>query len=268
MAVTRKQFDAYARRNATIDASVKRAIDRIWDKLDKSSLESLLLDLSIYLPLIADKFGKVAAVAAAEFYDQSRAVSKVRGEYKATTATGALWKVERDLKYVSKGDFSGDVKSFLTQSVQGAVRDYGRQTIAENSAADEWSDGYTSMPTSENPCAFCQIKSMESYWNYGGKRLEEEVTENAWHLNCSCELVPTFKEMPAWVVDACKGFEDNYYDAADLIKSGEIPEDLQERIDAAREQHAKLVSEGKSDRKWSSFNEITIAMRYQNEGMH
>lgn len=268
MAVTRRQFDAYARRNRQLDAGVRRAIDKLWSQLDKSSMDALLTDLAIYLPLVAEKFGKVAAVAAAEFYDESRKASRAKGSYKATTSTGATWKVGRDIKYAASESFNGDVKSFLTATVQGVVRDYGRQTIAENSAADGWSDGYTSMPTSGNPCAFCQIKSMASYWNYDGRKLEEEVTEDAWHDNCSCELVPTFSEKPQWVVDACKGYEDNYYDAAELVRSGDVPEDLQARIDAAREQHAKLVAEGKSDKKWSSFNEITIAMRYQNEGMH
>lgn len=268
MAVTRRQFDAYARRNARIGAGVKQAIDKLWDKLDKSSLETLALDLSLYLPLLADKFGKVAAVAAAEFYDMSRAAARVKGGYTATTATGATWKVGRDIAYATGGEFAGDVKEFLTSTVQGVVRDYGRQTIAENSAADQWSDGYTSMPTSDNPCAFCQIKSMASMWNYDGRKLEEEVTVDAWHDNCSCELVPTFSEKPQWIVDACKGYEDNYDAAARLVRSGDVPEDLQARIDAAREQHAQLVKSGKSDRKWSSFNEITIAMRYQNEGMH
>ena len=268
MAVTRRQFDAYARRNATIAANVKKAIDRIWDQLDTSSMDALLNDLAIYLPLVAEKFGKVASVAAAEFYDMSRKASKAKGSYTATTAAGALWKIDRDVKYAAGGEFAGDVKAFLTQSVQGVVRDYARQTIAENSAADDWSDGYTSMPTSGNPCAFCQIKSMESYWNYHGRKLEEEVTDDAWHLNCSCELVPTFREYPQWMIDDCKGYESNYYDAADLLRSGDAPDDLKERIEAAKEQHAKLVSEGKSDKKWSFFNEVTIAMRYQNEGMH
>lgn len=268
MAVTRKQFDAYARRNKQIDAGVKRAIDSIWGKLDTSSMESLLLDLSIYLPLIAEKFGAVSATVAAEFYDASRKASKAKGSYTATTATAATWKIDRDIKYATGGEFAGDIKSFLTSTVQGVVHDYGRQTIAENSDADSWSDGYTSMPTSDNPCAFCQIKSMASMWNYDGGKLEEEITEDAWHDNCSCELVPTFRDHPSWMVERCKGYEDNYYDAANLIRSGDVPEDLQARIDAAKEQHAKLVAEGKSDKKWSSFNEITIAMRYQNEGMH
>lgn len=268
MAVTRAQFDAYARRNAAIDANVKKAVDRIWGQLDTSSMEALLGDLATYLPLVAEKFGKVSALTAAEFYDLGRNAASAGGAYEATTAAGALWMVDRDLMFVASGGFDGDVRSFLTQSVQGVVRDYGRRTIAENSAADHWCDGYTSMPTSDNPCAFCQIKSMASFWNYGGRKLEEEVTEDAWHANCSCVLVPTFSDKPPWVVDACKGYEDNYNDAAELIRSGDMPEDLQARIDAAREQHAKLVAEGKSDKRWSSFNEITIAMRYQNEGMH
>ena len=268
MAVTRRQFDAYARRNATIGANVKKAIDRIWDQLDKSSMEALVNDLAIYLPLVADKFGKVAAVAAAEFYDASRKASKARGSYTATTATGALWKVNRDVTYAVGEDFAGDVKAFLTQSVQGVVRDYGRETIRENSRQDRWASGYNSVPTSGNPCAMCVIKALGSYRKYDGEFLHEEITQDAWHLNCSCELIPVFEDSPHWVEGQYDEYYGQYDKAAKLVRSGDLPEDLQKRIDDAKEQHAKLVADGKSDKKWSSFNEITIAMRYQNEGMH
>lgn len=212
MAVTRRQFDAYARRNATLDAGVKRAVDKLWDQLDKSSMESLLLGLSIYLPLVAEKFGAVASTAAAEFYDMSRRAAKAKGRYTATTAKGALWKVDRDIKYAASDDFAyGDVKEFLTSTVQGVVRDYGRQTILENTKADKWSDGYCSVPTSENPCAFCIIKALGSpggMRKYGGELLEDEVYEDAWHDNCSCILEPIWGESPNWV----DGQYDEYWD--------------------------------------------------------
>lgn len=210
--ITRKQFDAYARRNMTIDANVKKAIDHIWSQLDTSDMESLLLDLSLYLPLVAEKFGAVAAVAAAEFYDESRAASKAKGRYRATTAKGALWKVDRDVKYAASGSFAyADVKAFLTETVQGVVRDYGRQTIAENSRMDAWSDGYCSVPTSDNPCAFCIIKALGSpggMRKYHDEVLRDEVFEDAWHDNCSCILQPTWEESPYWL----DGQYDDYWD--------------------------------------------------------
>lgn len=212
MAVTRKQFDAYAKRNATIDAAVGRAIDSIWEQLDKSSLESLMLDLSIYLPLVAEKFGKVAAVAAAEFYDMSRSSAKAKGRYTATTASGALWKVERDIKYATGENFAyNDVKAFLTSSVQGVVRDYGRQTIIDNTKADRWCEGYCSIPTSDDPCVFCIIKALGSpggNYRYRGEVLRDEVYEDAWHDNCTCILEPMWGDSPNWV----EGKYDEYWD--------------------------------------------------------
>jgi hypothetical protein len=212
MSVSRKQFDAFARRNLAIDRAVKRAIDELWDMLDKDDLESLLNDLAIQLPLVADKFGKAAAMVSAEFYDASRVAAKAKGMFSATTASGALWKVDRDVAYAFSDDFAyNDVKSFLTQSVQGVVRDYGRETIRENCKQDRWSDGYCSVPTSDNPCAFCIIKALGSPGGnkrYKGELLDEEVYEDAWHADCKCILEPIWGESPNWV----EGQYDEYWD--------------------------------------------------------
>lgn len=212
MSVNRKQFDAFARRNLEIDRAVEKAIDKLWPTLDTSSMEALLTDLSIYLPLVADKFGKLASEVSAEFYDASRSAARTKGMFTATTAKGALWKVERDVSYALGDGFAyGDVKKFLTSTVQGVVRDYGRETIRENCRRDRWSDGYCSVPTSDNPCAFCIIKALGSPGGnrkYHGEFLDEEVYEDAWHDDCKCILQPVWGDAPIWV----DGEYDAYYE--------------------------------------------------------
>ena len=212
MSVNRKQFDAFARRNLVIDDAVARAIDMLWDTLDTTSMESLLNDLAIYLPLLAEKFGMLASEVSAEFYDASRVAARAKGRFTATTARGALWKVDRDVKYASSDDFAyDDVKAFLTASVQGVVRDYGRETIRENCKRDRWSDGYCSVPTSDNPCSFCIIKALGSpggNYKYHGDFLKSEVYEDAWHDDCKCILEPVWGESSAWV----QGMYDEYWE--------------------------------------------------------
>lgn len=209
MAVSRAQFDAYARRNRNLTRQVARAVDELWDSLDTSDMESLARDLAIYLPAIADRYGKACAVFAADFYDRSRKAAGAKGRYRATTSKGASWKVERDVKYATGAAMAyGDVKAFLTASVEAVVRDYGRQTIMDNSRSDPFSDGYCSVPTSDNPCVFCIIKALGSYRKYRGEILDYEITEDAWHDNCSCELIPTWKETPHWA----EGDYDRYWD--------------------------------------------------------
>ena len=246
MPVTKKAFLAYARRNKTIEKGVERAIDQIWPMLDATSMETLANDLAIYLPLLGEKFGKVAATAAAEFYDEMRAAERVKGSYKATTAKGKLWKVERDIAYATGDDFAYEsVKDFLTASVQAAVKDYGRETIAHNTRSDEWADGYNSVPTSENPCVFCIMKALGSYRKYDGEFLDVEIDQDAWHDNCSCELIPVWKETPHWV----EGQYDEYWD---MYQAG--------RTQAASDKQER----GESMAKGLSAAEVMAGMRKAN----
>jgi hypothetical protein len=209
--VTRAQFDAYARRKMRIDKAIERAIDELWDSLDKTSMETLALDLALYLPLVAEQYGKACAVVAADFYDDMRRAARVGGSYKATTAHGATWKVERDVKYAFGADFAYEnQKAFLTESVKQVARDFGHETIKANSDRDSFCDGYVSVPTDDEPCVFCAMKTLDSYRRYRGERLETEVSQDAWHDGCRCELLPMWKDTPNWVDTDLDRYETMY----------------------------------------------------------
>lgn len=211
MSMSRAEFDAYARRTKALDAASRRAVDRLWPLLDSSSNETLLRDLSVYLPQVADKIGRVAAVNAAEFYDAARAASRARGGYEAVTFQGGLWRVERDVTYALSDEFAySDPAEFLKACVESTVRDYGRATVAGNAGRDPGCTGYISMPTGDNPCAFCIMKSLGTYRNYDGQRLTEEVSGDAWHDNCTCELTPIFDGIPDWASERMDEYGEMY----------------------------------------------------------
>ena len=211
MTITRAQFTAYARQKLKIDKAIEAAIDELWDILDTSDLAALETDLALYLPLIADQYGKACAVAAADFYDHARKASKVRGSYKASTEKGALWHVDRDVKYAFGDTFAySSQKAFLTESVKQTARDYGHATIMGNSNRDPFCDGYCSVPTNDDPCVFCIMKALDTFKNYKGEKLETEITEDAWHLNCKCELIPVWKDTPNWLEGDYERYESMY----------------------------------------------------------
>lgn len=211
MSVTREQFDAYAAQKLRVDAAVQSAIDELWDMLDTSDMEALEADIAIYLPLMADRYGKACAVLAADFYDGARASSGVRGDYRATTDKGRLWQVDRDVKYAFGAEFAySDARAFLAESVKSAARSYGDATVMGNAKRDPFCEGYCSVPTNAKPCVFCIMKTLDTYRKYKGRKLTYEVHRDAWHNGCKCELLPIWKDTPHWVEGDYERYESMY----------------------------------------------------------
>ena len=209
--MNRREFDAYARRNRTIDAGARRAFDALWTSLGVEDVASSQEALARYMTPLADRLGKVSALNAAEFYDSCRASGKARGAYEAVTAQGRLWHVERDIAYAASAEFAyEDPAAFLRMCLESTVRDYGRETILFNADRDPQCTGYMSMPTGDDPCAFCIIKALGTYWNYQGRRLTEEISDDAWHANCTCELTPIFDDIPDWASERMDEYGEMY----------------------------------------------------------
>lgn len=211
MTISEASFNVYRSRKRALLDKVRPAVNELWDLIDENGLE-VEAALTIYLPLIADRYGKAMAVMAADYFDESRTAAKVLGGYEPITSTGALWKVERDITYAFGDDFAySSVQDFLTASVAAAVEDYGRQTIIDNSERDAQCGGYVSIPGA-NPCVFCIMKSLDSYRNFMGEPLETEIAADAWHDNCTCTLQPLWEDAPTFVEERYEEYKTAYED--------------------------------------------------------
>lgn len=204
MAVSKAVYDRYADAMQLVSDKGKEALMKVLPTLDTSSDDAFLADLQRVVPPLVTKYGRVSALLSARFYDRARRVAGGGDDYVATTFGGSkLDEVDRAISYAATGGMAIEtVPSFLTGVVDMGIKSYGRETQMGNANADPFCEGYESIPGA-NPCAFCIIKALNTwaYHNYQGKRLEEEVNDDAWHSNCNCQLVPIFRDdpLPDWV---------------------------------------------------------------------
>lgn len=211
MTITSARFNAYRSRKRALLDKVRPAVNELWDYIDEYEMD-VEDALAVYLPLIADRYGKAMAVMAADYFSESRIAANALGAYEPITSKGALWKVDRDIAYAFGGEFAyTSVQDFLASSVSAAVEDYGRQTIIDNSERDSQCGGYVSIPGA-NPCVFCIMKSLDSYYNYNGEKLETEISGEAWHDNCTCTLQPLWDDSPTFVEERIGEFRQIYDD--------------------------------------------------------
>lgn len=211
MTIEKKALEAYKTRRGKLLAKVRPAVDMVWDYIEENDLDPEEA-LAEYLPAVADRYGKAMAVMAADYFAASRIAAHAAGSYEASTSTGALWKIGRDVTYALGDDFAYESpRDFLVSSVSSVVQDYGRQTMVDNSARDSTCEGYVSIPGA-NPCVFCMMKALDSYRNFNGEKLEVEIDGDAWHDNCDCTLQPLWDDSPTFVEERMDEFRQVYDD--------------------------------------------------------
>lgn len=197
MTVSESQYLVYLTQVNALSDQTKAAFMALWPRLDHTNMDTLKESLYRYMPALVDEYGTAMSVLTAEWYDMSRDGTT---PYTATTAKGETGKtVSKAINYAFSDRFTGDVTGYLAGAAVRGVMDYQRATIIENVERDPWAKGYISVarPTA---CAFCQVKSIASYREFRGRRLQSRIFENAWHDDCRCTLQPVGSKLPDWVI--------------------------------------------------------------------
>lgn len=130
----------------------------------------------------------------------------------------------------------------INRAAGRASRNCGRQ--------DRRRPKFARVPTGAETCAWCV-----SMAGLGFHFLSEETASHT-HSGCDCRIVPS------WEGSGVEGYDPNAYadywrDANDMRQSGDIPEEVQQRIDRARDRARE------SGKPWSDdLNGTEIVMRY------
>ena len=113
---------------------------------------------------------------------------------------------------------------------------------------------YARVPMGAETCAWCIMTS-----GLGFHYMSEEAASHT-HAHCDCMIVPSIGRGDVTIdgYDSTVG-RDMWRDAAKRLRSGDVPTELRQRIQTAKERHAS-----RTDKKWKPVNEELIAMRYFN----
>ena len=113
---------------------------------------------------------------------------------------------------------------------------------------------YARVPMGAETCAWCLMTS-----GLGFHYMSEESASHT-HAHCDCEIICSIGKGDVTIdgYDSTVG-RDMWRDAAKRLRSGDVPPELRQRIQTAKERHAS-----RTDKKWKPVNEELIAMRYFN----
>ena len=223
---------------------------------------------------IMDAFGPAADELGAQWYEFCRTGNYDRG-YTAIVGEGSRYSVKSDIDAAIDKLFNGETtENELIDSLAGVVvnqtQEHARNTILENldedlrqaKAANDSdfidSCGYARVTTA-GACAFCILLASRGFVYTSEKTASRNKFGRKYHDDCRCVPVPfTDAHQIKGYGSVLEGHEQKYRDADNLRRSGDYPDELKERIKAAKDNH---------DGRWSSLNEDLIIMRWQNEGL-
>ena len=207
-------------------------------------------DIPALMRQVAGAYSTMSASITANYYTSIRKASRVRSKYiprpfsaydadKVTAATLSI------MDEVAAGTATVPLESLLADVVSRYIKDSADACIRQNVRRDPAKPKYAIVPSGD-ACAFCQMRASLGY-HYG----TEEAVES--HDHCTCAATPVFGDSTIQGYDPSV-YRERYAEAARAYRSGDISDDLKERIEAQK---------AEKGRDFDSTNAILMVMRDQ-----
>lgn len=166
----------------------RRDLDALWRQVETAAAAEVALhDI---LPALIGTYGAAAAVLAANWYDDLREKTGVKGRFTAVPAdirdTGAHalvgWALTEAQDY-------GTFQTLIEGGVQRRIANFSRSTVVGSSLADPKAEGW--QRTGSGRCAFCAMLIAR-----GAVYRSESTADFSAHDHCHCSAVPAWGGQP------------------------------------------------------------------------
>lgn len=187
------RIEKLARSQQVAAGLAKKQLDEFWAAhrhLPPVDFESLLLKM---LPALADRFGDVAAAAAADWYEEARA-EMIGGSFIAPVARANLDAAAGSARWLSRT--SGDPRSDIARGkASGAldrhIKNTGRETIAAAMRADPTQPRWARVMKGRETCGWCRMLASRGFVYESQDTAGGAAGVHGWgHDRCDCEPIP------------------------------------------------------------------------------
>jgi hypothetical protein len=220
--------------------------------------------------VIAENYDFLGNELGAQWYDLCTRLANIEAEL------AELPKLEPELIRQRANDVTNRVnagvgiekafRDFIETEIQNSIRQTGYDNLWRDYRRGICKGKWARVPVGDT-CAWCLMLASQGAW-YLSKQSALGSNGGHYHDNCNCiavyhsdaENIPNYENLLE--------YKRMYYDAENMRVANKrgiepYPEDLQQRIDAAREAHYAKQDAGETDKEWTVYNEDLIVMRYK-----
>lgn len=161
------------------------------------------------VPALTTQGGEVAALVAAEYYDELRAAEGIPGGYRATLADPTpIEQVEARVRFGASHLFT-DTPELIVPFLYGIVDQYvkqpGRDTLVQSAAQDPRRPRWARVPSGRETCDWCVMLASRGFI-YLSEDTARRSELTKFHPSCDCALVVDWSNDPR-----LEGYDPGYY---------------------------------------------------------
>lgn len=243
------------------------AVDELMEYVHDGMTAEELVDAATH---VAAKYSYLGCELGAQWYDlcsELAGIGAEPAEYGDPDLDGIGARAEARLDGAEPTEAARPVfNAFLQDVINDSIRMTGNANLHRDYERGICGGKWTRVPVGDT-CAWCLMLASQGAWyvsersalNRGG------IEGDHYHDGCDCKAVYHADAESIGGYSKLDGYKKMYYDAEnrrlaahDPSRDYEYPEELAERIAAAKAQH-----EARSNEPWTQYNETLIVMRYE-----
>ena len=237
----------FSRRLDMLAESAQELLARLLAKVDPEDIDAVVAAVEA----VCGPYTELSAAITTIFYDGIRRAAGAEGDYEAQAHSG--YEPEAAERAVRSRMGTGEpALSAGGAVVNREVNNASRECVRHNCRKDPAKPKYASVPTGSSPCAWCVMRASAGF---------VYDADSGSHDHCKCRLVPGFKGAQSVEGYDQSSYEDEWYEAANAYRSGNISDEMKQRIADAKARHAEDLAAGRDTKPWDSTNAILMVMR-------
>lgn len=155
---------------------------------------------------------------------------------------------------------------FLQNEINNSIRLTGSANLWRDYERGLVPGKWSRVPVGDT-CAWCLMLASQGAWYLSEKSALGESSDH-YHDGCNCIAVYHADAESIAGYDNFSDYKRMYYDVENMRVSNQkgiepYPDELQERINAAKAAHMARQDAGETDKPWTVYNEDLIVMRYK-----
>ena len=220
--------------------------------------------------IIADKYRMLGSELGAQWYDLC---SELAGydldpaELQEQDVDGIAERADAATsRATDTGDYRKTFNDWFSNEIMASIRDTGDANLWRDYRRGLVGGRWCRVPVGET-CAWCLMLASQGAW-YLSEESALGKSAGHYHTDCNCKAVYHADADSIDGYSELQKYKSMYYKAENTRTSGDMDDELRDRINVARLAHEQKMADGETDTPWTKYNETLIIMRYQNEGLH